>query len=381
MNIERAAFIPYFYQMKEDKLLAISPQVLIPPQILSAYGFSATISITPHGTGLINHTWIVRNDKDTYILQQINAQVFAQPQLIADNIEMVGHYLADHYPTAIFPRPIKSLAGQTLINTGDNSYYRLFPFIANSVSIDVASTPRQAFEAGRQFGGFTRMLADFPVEHLHETLPHFHDLSLRYHSFGEALQNGSAPRIDKAAPIIDYLQSQSGIVTQYENILTNPGFKRRVTHHDTKISNVLFDKQGNGICVIDLDTVMPGYFISDVGDMFRTYLSPVTEEEKDVEKIQVRQEYFEAIVKGYMQEMKDILTPEEQQTFVYAGEFMLYMQALRFLTDYLNNDIYYGRQYEDHNYVRALNQTTLLQRFQEQSPRLQTIAADIAASF
>ena len=350
-------------------------------QVLFAYGFSADASVTPHGTGLINRTWLVRSDKGTYILQQLNRQVFARPQLIADNIEMVGHYLADHYPTTIFPRPVRSLAGQTLVDAGDDSHYRLYPFIENSISIDLANTPRQAFEAARQFGSFTRMLADFPADRLHETLPHFHDLSLRYRSFREALQNGSAQRIDKATPIIDYLQSQNRIVAQYENILTTPGFKRRVTHHDTKISNVLFDRQGKGICVIDLDTVMPGYFISDVGDMFRTYLSPVTEEEKDIDKIQIRQDYFEAIVKGYLQEMHDVLTTEERQAFVYAGEFMLYMQALRFVTDYLNNDIYYGRRYEDHNFVRALNQVTLLQRFQRQSSLLQTIAANISAGF
>jgi Ser/Thr protein kinase RdoA (MazF antagonist) len=358
--------------MKEHKMDTLLPQ------ILSTYGFPADTSVTPHGTGLINRTWIVRNDKDTYILQQVNHHVFTRPQLIADNIEMVGRYLADHYPAIIFPRPVPSLTGQTLIDAGDNNYYRLFPFIADSVSIDVASTPRQAFEAARQFGGFTSMLADFPADNLHETIPHFHDLSLRYRSFSEALQNGMPQRIDKATPIIDYLQSQNRIVTQYENILTNPAFKRRVTHHDTKISNVLFNKQGNGICVIDLDTVMPGYFISDVGDIFRTYLSPVTEEEKDTDKIRIRQEYFEAILKGYLQEMHNVLTPDEREAFVYAGEFMTYMQALRFLTDYLNNDIYYGRRYEDHNFVRALNQITLLQRFQEQSPLLKTIAASIS---
>jgi Ser/Thr protein kinase RdoA (MazF antagonist) len=350
-------------------------------QVLSAFGFSADTSVTPHGTGLINRTWLVRSDKGTYILQQLNRQVFARPQLIADNIEMVGQYLADHYPTTIFPRPVRSLAGQTLVDAGDNSHYRLYPFIDNSVSIDLAYTPQQAYEAARQFGGFTRMLADFPADRLHETLPDFHDLSLRYRSFREALQNGSTQRIDKATPVIDYLQSQNRIVAQYESILTTPDFKRRVTHHDTKISNVLFDKQGKGICVIDLDTVMPGYFISDVGDMFRTYLSPVTEEEKDIDKIQIRPEYFEAIVKGYLQEMHDVLTTEERKSFVYAGEFMLYMQALRFITDYLNNDIYYGRRYEDHNFVRALNQVTLLQRFQQQSSLLQTIAANISAGF
>jgi Ser/Thr protein kinase RdoA (MazF antagonist) len=373
-------------------------------QVLAAYGFPADTSVTPHGSGLINHTWFVQRGSGSYILQQVNRQVFARPELIADNLEKIGHYLAHHYPTAVFPRPLRSLAGQLLVDAGgdtgdglrdangnidhsrvagiaDPGPYRLFPFVENSVSFDLAHTPEQAFEAAKQFGAFTRMLSNFPAAELHETLPNFHNLSLRYQSFVEALRDGLPERIRKAGSLIEYLESQKGIVDQYEAILVHPDFKRRVTHHDTKISNVLFDRQGKGICVIDLDTVMPGSFISDVGDMFRTYLSPVTEEEKDISTVQVRMEYFEAIVKGYLQEMHDVLTSAEVQAFVYAGEFMLYMQALRFLTDYLNNDRYYGSRYEGHNFVRALNQATLLQRFQELSPRLREMTEGIAGGF
>ena len=350
-------------------------------QILSAYGFNTDVSVTPHGSGLINRTWLIRSGNDTYILQQLNGQVFSQPSLIADNIEMVGRYLTDHYPSTVFPRPVRSIRGETMIDAGPNGHYRLYPFIENSITIDVAHTPAQAFEAARQFGGFTHMLSGFQAEHLHETLPAFHDLSLRYRSFSKALEKNLLPeRIAKAKQLITFLKAQYPLVTTYEEILTNPEFKRRVTHHDTKISNVLFNKEGKGICVIDLDTVMPGYFISDVGDMFRTYLSPVTEEESDMSRVNVRPEYFEAIVQGYLQEMIDVLTPEEKQAFVYAGEFMLYMQALRFLTDYLSGDIYYGSRYEGHNYVRALNQTTLLQRFQEKTPALKAIADKVLAT-
>ena len=138
-----------------------------------------------------------------------------------------------------------------------------------------------------------------------------------------------------------------------------------MTHHDTKISNVLFGKQGNGLCVIDLDTVMPGYFISDFGDMMRTYLSPVSEEEKDFSLIGIREEYFEAIVSGYLGEMKTELSADEIAHAVYAGKFMIYMQAIRFLTDHLNRDVYYGAKYEGHNLVRTHNQITLLQRLTE----------------
>jgi hypothetical protein len=141
----------------------------------------------------------------------------------------------------------------------------------------------------------------------------------------------------------------------------------------------LFDKNGNGLCVIDLDTVMPGYFISDVGDMIRTYVSPVSEEEKDFSKIQIRQDYFQAIVDGYLSEMKDELSDEEKNYFVYAGKFMIYMQAIRFFADYFNNDIYYGSKYEGHNLVRGNNQLELLKQLLAKENQLQEIVTSYAS--
>ena len=144
-------------------------------------------------------------------------------------------------------------------------------------------------------------------------------------------------------------------------------------HHDTKISNVLFDKKNRGLCIIDLDTVMPSFFISDVGDMMRTYLSPVSEEEKDFSKIEVRDEFFEAIVRGYLHDMNDELSAIEKNYFVYAGKFLIYMQALRFLTDYFNNDVYYGSKYPQQNFVRANNQIVLLRRLLEKEEKWKKI--------
>ena len=143
-------------------------------------------------------------------------------------------------------------------------------------------------------------------------------------------------------------------------------------HHDTKISNVLFTYDGKGICVIDLDTVMAGYFISDVGDMFRTYLSSANEEEQDLDRVEVRKDFYNAINEGYLINMQDQMTHEERQNISFAGEFMIYMQALRFITDFINDDIYYGAKYEGQNLVRASNQMVLLQRYLEKENDLGT---------
>ena len=149
------------------------------------------------------------------------------------------------------------------------------------------------------------------------------------------------------------------------NLSTMDLFKQRVTHHDTKINNVLFNRENKSICPIDLDTVMSGFFISDLGDMFRTYLSPGSEEETDLEAVFVRKDFYQAIVEGYMEKMADILTKDEKENLSYAGEFMIFMQAIRFLADFLNDDIYYGIRYEMNNFDRTVNQLHLLRSFQQ----------------
>jgi thiamine kinase-like enzyme len=158
-----------------------------------------------------------------------------------------------------------------------------------------------------------------------------------------------------------WLFDHKEITGQYEKIVLGNDYIKRVTHHDTKISNVLLNNENKGVCVIDLDTVMPGYFISDVGDMIRTYVSPANEEETDIDKISIRKEFLEAIYSGYMDNMGDLLTNTERSGFLYAGKFMIYMQALRFYTDHLYNDRYYGARYPGHNLVRARNQVKLLE--------------------
>jgi thiamine kinase-like enzyme len=333
--------------------------------ILQAYGFINEVEVHPFGTGLINHTWTIWNGQNKLILQRINQHVFKSPADIAANIRVIGSYLAKHHPGYLFVTPEKTLQQEDIVYITKEGYFRLFPFVKESHTIDVVNSTKQAYEAAKQFGRFTKLLCDFPCEQLHITLPDFHNLSLRYQQFEKAITDGNRERIKEAADSIAFLQNNRSIVDTSDRIQKNPAFKKRVTHHDTKISNVLFDENDQGLCVIDLDTVMPGYFISDVGDMLRTYLSPVSEEETDFSKIEIRNDYFKAIAKGYLEEMKEELSGEEKAHFVYAGKFMIYMQALRFLTDYLNNDVYYGSKYEGHNFMRAKNQVVLLEKLIE----------------
>jgi len=349
-------------------------------QILTHYALDPEkYTVQPFGSGLINHTWKVSaaDGQNCFILQQINSAVFKHPFDIALNMASVGSYLQQHYPDYLFAGALPTAAGDYLYVDEKHQFYRLFPFVAQSHSIDQVLTPDQAFEAARQFARFTHLLSGFDTRLLKITIPQFHDLSLRYQQFTTALTNGNPQRILDAAELINNLQQQQHLVQTYEHIKNDPGFRLRVIHHDTKISNVLFDDEHNGLCVIDLDTVMPGYFISDVGDMMRTYLSPVTEEERNVHLITIRDDFFTAIARGYIEELRNELTDTEKQHFVYAGQFMIYMQALRFLTDHLNNDVYYGARYEGHNLVRAQNQAVLLQQYNAKSTLFNQIISTI----
>lgn len=335
-------------------------------QVLKAYGIDeAAAVLSTFGSGLINHSWKVQAGGKTYLLQRINQYVFQQPWDVADNISAIGGHLARVHPQYFFVNALPALDGRPMVHLPGAGYYRLFPFVEAAHAYEVVDTAEQAYEAAVQFGRFTRMLSDFDARKLKPTIPHFHNLALRFAQFEQALREGNTLRKEAAADTITALYNLHHLVRHYEAILTNPDFKLRVTHHDTKISNVLFDGHNKGLCVIDLDTVMPGYFISDVGDMMRTYLSPVSEEEQDFSLIEVRLPFYEAIVSGYLQEMQGELSTAECNAFFYAGQFMIYMQALRFITDYLNDDVYYGQRYPDHNLVRGRNQLVLLQKLME----------------
>lgn len=332
--------------------------------LTTEYGLDASFLMAPVGAGLINRTWKISSGPEAYILQQVNTDVFQQPLHVAENINAIGEHLHTHHPAYLFLQPLRTRSGAAYYINPQGGFFRLWPFL-QAHSYTVVSTPQLAFEAAGAFGKFTRLLATFPARRLQPTIPHFHDLALRWQQFTNALQHAQPHRKQSAATAIAQAQSKRSLVHQLNELIASGQFPVRVMHHDTKISNVLFTAEGKSLCVIDLDTVMPGYFFSDVGDMLRTYVAPVSEEEQDFSKIVLRPDVFSALASGYLSQMQPVLTEAEKQHFVFAGKVMIYMQALRFLTDYLQNDHYYGSRYEGHNLVRAGNQLCLLQQFEE----------------
>lgn len=345
----------------------------MPRNILLSFGLDpANHRIEAFGSGLINYTWKISGAGHEYILQRINKNVFKDPQAIADNLFKLGDYLKNTAPDYLFAVPLQATDGRYLAKA-NGEYYRLSPFIKNSHTVDFVTYPDQAYEAAKQFGRFTRLLNGFDPQQLQYTLPDFHNLSLRATQFKAALTQASAENRELAAAEIEQIEANMDIVDTYQQLTQTAQIPLKVIHHDTKINNVLFDDDGNGLCVIDLDTVMPGYFISDVGDMMRTYLSEANEEEQDLSKIKIREEFFSSIFIGYTEEMGTILSTFEKSLFLYAGKFMIYMQAIRFLTDFLNGDIYYQTQYPGHNLARAKNQLTLLERYIQSESNFQKI--------
>lgn len=334
-------------------------------QVLAQYGFTGDVALNSISSGLINHTWLIDTGTSCFVLQRINQQVFNNPQAIAHNIRQLGNYLRQQHPDYIFTHPVPTIDGQDMAEIAGEQY-RLFVYVNGSHTIDVVATPEQAYEAARQFGCFTNRLAGFDTTQLQTTLPNFHNLPLRFEQFSNAIQQADESRLAEARLVVDFLLAQKNIVQQYNAVVQT--LPRWVIHHDTKISNVLFDKNDKGICVIDLDTVMPGYCTSDMGDMLRTYLCPVSEEEADYQQIHIRPLFYKAVLEGYAAGLDNLFAPAIQANFHFAGLQMVYMQALRFVTDYLQNDAYYGAKYEGHNFIRAGNQVALLRALQQYQP-------------
>ena len=304
----------------------------------------------PIGSGHINKTYKV----GSHILQRINSNVFKNPEDIASNLEHARQHLAEKHPGYLFIAPIKNI-----VYEGD--HWRLYPYIPGSYTIDEATTTDQAYDAAKAFGRFGKLMQGANLIQFKPTIKKFHDLALRYEQFQEALTKAGNEERTAAAQEIGLAIENKNLVDHYNSVIRSNTLVPGIFHNDTKINNVLFDGiTHKAIAVIDLDTVMEGYFIYDLGDLIRTLVSPVSEEEKDLEKIVMRKDFYDAVIAGYRSEMNF-----DKSLASFAGQMMTYIMALRLLADYLRGNTYYHVTYPDQNLVRARNQFRLLELLQQ----------------
>ena len=310
-------------------------------EILKEFGITG--EVVPIGNGHINKTYKV----GSYILQQINTNVFTHPEIIANNLENARKHLASKHPDYLFIAPVKNIGP-----------WRIYPYIDGSYTIDEAKNINQAYDAAKAFGRFGRFMQGCDLSQYKPTIKSFHDLALRYDQFLSALSSTTNELRTTAANEITAAIKNKNLVDHYNSIIQSNTLVPGIYHNDTKINNVLFDGTTHkAIAVIDLDTVMEGYFIYDLGDLVRTLVSPVSEEEKDIDKIAVRKDFYDAVIDGYLSEMDNI----DKSLASFAGKMMTYIMALRFLADYLRGNTYYHVTYADQNLVRARNQFRLLE--------------------
>lgn len=332
--------------------------VTFPPnKILHVFNIGEEFEIIPIPTGHINLTFKVIGAEKSFVLQRVNKTIFTKPDRIANNIKLASDHLKKHHPEYLFLSSIKTNEGNEMEYDDEGFPWRLFPFIEDTFTMDSVESPEQAFSAAQEFGRLTCYLNECDVSKFEPTLDRFHDLTWRYEQFENALNNASPERVEKAKKIIEQSSRFAYLVDDYETLIASGDLVSRVMHNDTKINNILFNKNTNkAVCVIDLDTLMPGYFIYDVGDMIRTFVSPVSEEESDLSKITIREPILDALTKGYLSQMGDVLKEKEKTLIPFGGMMMTYIMGLRFLADFLNGDVYYHTTYPGQNLVRASNQ-------------------------
>ncbi len=337
------------------------------------------LAADPYGSGHINDSYraIFQSNgcQSSYLLQRINHRIFKNPVTLMENIERVTAHLA----AQVSDLPDRNRRVLTLIPTrsggvlhvdGKGGYWRAYLFVDHATTYNSVQSSKQAFQAARAFGEFQRMLADLPAPRLHDTIPDFHHTPKRFAALEQAIAADVSGRVALAQPEIDFALARNPLASA----IINAGLPERVTHNDTKINNVLLDDStGQGTCVIDLDTVMPGLAAYDFGDMVRTATSPAPEDEQDLSKVHMEFPLFEALARGYLSTASGFLTPEEKESLAVAGKLITFEIGTRFLTDYLSGDTYFKVHRPGHNLDRARTQFKLLQSIEEQEPQIRAL--------
>jgi len=339
-----------------------------------------------YGSGHINDTYLALFDNAgipaRFIVQRINRTIFKNPGAMMENIQRVTAHLA----SAVAGEPDCERHVLTLIPTRNEQawhvdakgeYWRAYQFIEGARTYDAVENTDQAYQAAKAFGRFQELLGGLGAPRLHDTIPDFHNTPKRYAAFEKAIAADVAGRVNLARPEIEYALAHALIA----GMLLGAGLPERVTHNDTKFNNVMLDDEtGEGICVIDLDTVMPGLALYDFGDMVRTTTSPAKEDEQDLSKVTLQFPMFEALVRGYLGSAGDFLTGAEKNHLVTASKVITFEQGIRFLGDYLSGDTYYKVHREGHNLDRCRTQFKLLESIEQQEDAMERLVRAVSAA-
>lgn len=324
-----------------------------------------------HGGGHINDSYRLVNtiqDQPDYLLQRVNHYVFKDVELLMQNMVLVTDHVKakmrkDH-PGEVDRRSLTIVPardGLSYFKDPDGNYWRVLRFIEDHLVFDSTTDTAIAYEGARTFGAFTAMLDDLEAAKVGTVIPDFHNMKWRLTQLKESIRKDAAGRLKEVKKEIDYVESRSRMMLTIHELGEKGEIPLRVTHNDTKISNVLFDKDKKGLCVIDLDTIQPGYVTSDFGDGIRTLTNTGEEDDADLDRVSMDVELFEAFASGFLDSTREILSDTEKDALLYAALLFPYMQAVRFLIDYLDGDVYYKTRDKEHNLVRTRAQLKLTQ--------------------
>jgi Ser/Thr protein kinase RdoA (MazF antagonist) len=333
------------------------------------------LSAEPFGSGHINTTYRLTfaggSAHKRYILQRLNTAVFQNPAAVMENIRRVTTHLTAKNSRALTLVPARD--GKSFFCDGEGNWWRVFPFIEQTRAVDVVESPVQAFAAAKLFGQFQKQLADLPAPRLHDTIPDFHHTPKRFAALEKVIAADACNRAASAKPEIKFALQNKAICRG----LLDANLPERVTHNDTKLNNVLLDgTTGEGICVIDLDTVMPGLALHDFGDMVRSMTNPAAEGERDLGKVEMQFPLFAALLRGYLA-AADFLTPMEKKLLPVAGQVITFELGLRFLTDFLSGDTYFKVSRAGENLDRCRAQFKLFESIRRQEPAMCQLVATV----
>jgi len=339
-------------------------------------------------SGLINPTYRVDYKEGSvlkrYILQRINDEVFPDPIKVIQNVELVTRHINDKVM-----RVKKDMGGQTLslypsregsshVTGPGGGIWRCYNFIEGCRTYDVVENTRQAYQAGHAFGAFQDLVSDLDPQQVSETIEGFHDSRNRYEQLMQAVDDDAEGRLAEVKDELSFIQEREADTARLLDLLQAGKIPERITHNDTKINNVMIDEESDeAVCVIDLDTVMPGLSLYDFGDLVRTATSPVAEDEKQLERVEMRMPFFESLVEGYLDAAGGFLNQVEKDHLAFSGKLLTLEVAIRFLTDHLNGDHYFKTTYPGHNLDRCRNQLALVRSIEEQEEQMNLFVAKL----